>query len=77
MNRSWLIAGCFFFIFGSCYAKSTRTKFGVSAYSRINMVITYLSFSFIKATRRVLTWKPDEALSLWAMGANIYFTLTL
>ena len=38
MNRSWLIAGCFQFIFGSRYAESTRSKFGVSAYSRINTV---------------------------------------
>ena len=39
MNGSRLIAGCFRFIFGSRYAESTRSKFGVSAYSRINTVI--------------------------------------
>ena len=38
MNGSRLIAGCFRFIFGSRYAESTRSKFGVSAYSRINTV---------------------------------------
>ena len=38
MNGSRLIAGCFQFIFGSCYAESTCSKFGVSAYSRINTV---------------------------------------
>ena len=38
MNGSWLIAGCFRFIFGSRYAESTRSKFGVLAYSRINTV---------------------------------------
>ena len=38
MNGSRLIAGCFRFIFGSRYAESTRTKFGVTAYSRINTV---------------------------------------
>ena len=38
MNGSQLIAGCFRFSFGSRYAESTRTKFGVSAYSRINTV---------------------------------------
>ena len=31
MNGSRLIAGCFRFIFGSRYAESTRSKFGVSA----------------------------------------------
>ena len=45
MNGSRLIAGCFRFIFGSRYAKSTRSKFGVSAYSRINTV-NLLTFSF-------------------------------
>ena len=39
MNGSRLIAGCFRFIFGSRYAESTRSKFGVSAYSRINTVM--------------------------------------
>ena len=38
MNGSRLIAGCFRFIVGSRYAESTRSKFGVSAYSRINTV---------------------------------------
>ena len=38
MNGSRLIAGCFRFIFGSRYAEYTRTKFGVTAYSRINTV---------------------------------------
>ena len=38
MNESRLIAGCFRFIVGSRYAESTRSKFGVSAYSRINTV---------------------------------------
>ena len=38
MNGSRLIAGCFRFIFGSRYAESTHSKFGVSAYSRINTV---------------------------------------
>ena len=39
MNGSRLIAGCFRFIFGSHYAESTRSKFGVSACSRINTVV--------------------------------------
>ena len=39
MNGSWLRAGCFQFIFGSRYAESTRSKFGVSAYSQINTVV--------------------------------------
>ena len=39
MNGSRLIAGCFRFIFGSRYAESTCSKFGVSAYSRINTVV--------------------------------------
>ena len=38
MNGFRLIAGCFQFIFGSRYGESTRSKFGVSAYSRINTV---------------------------------------
>ena len=38
MNGSRLIAGCFRFIFGSRYTESTCSKFGVSAYSRINTV---------------------------------------
>ena len=38
MNGSRLIARCFRFIFGSRYAESTRSKFGVSAYSLINTV---------------------------------------
>ena len=45
MNGSRLIAGCFRFIFGSCYAESTRSKFGVSAYSRINTVSHACKFS--------------------------------
>ena len=40
MKGSRLIAGCFRFIFGSHYAESTRSKFGDSAYSRINTVFT-------------------------------------
>ena len=40
MNGSRLIAGCFRFIFGSRYAESTRSMFGVSAYSRINTVLS-------------------------------------
>ena len=40
MNGSRLIAWCFQFIFGSRYAESTRSKFGVSAYSRINTVVS-------------------------------------
>ena len=39
MNGSRLIAGCFQFIFGSRYAESTRSKFGVLAYSQINTVV--------------------------------------
>ena len=39
MNGSRLIAGCFQFIFGSRYAESTCSKFGVSAYSQINTVV--------------------------------------
>ena len=39
MNGSRLIAGCFLFIFGSRYAASTRTKFGVSPYGGINTVL--------------------------------------
>ena len=46
MNGSWLIAGCFRFIFGSRYAESTRSKFGVSAYSQINMVRAILNVKF-------------------------------
>ena len=34
MNGSRLIAGCFRFIFGSRYAESTHSKFGVLAHSR-------------------------------------------
>ena len=41
MNGSRLIAGCFWFIFGSRYAESTRSKFGVSAYSWINTVVNF------------------------------------
>ena len=44
MNGSRLIAGCFRFIFGSRYAESTRSKFGVSAYSRINTVLFFCCF---------------------------------
>ena len=43
MNGSRLIAGCFRFIFGSRYAESIRSKFGVSAYSRINTVCVDLT----------------------------------
>ena len=43
MNGARLIAGCFRFIFGSRYAESTRSKFGVSAYSRINTLIYFPS----------------------------------
>ena len=43
INGSRLIAGCFRFIFGSRYVESTCSKFGVSAYSRINMVICLLA----------------------------------
>ena len=39
MNGSRLIPGCFQFIFGCRYAESTRSKFGVSAYSQINTVV--------------------------------------
>ena len=39
MNGSRLIAGCFQFIFGSRYAESTRSKFGVSAYSRDRLIV--------------------------------------
>ena len=35
MNGSRLIAGCFPIISGPHYVESTRTKFGVLAYSRI------------------------------------------
>ena len=45
MNGSRLIAGCFRFVFGSRYAESSRSKFGVSAYSRINTVLPELSSS--------------------------------
>ena len=50
MNGSRLIAGCFRFIFGSRYAESTHSKFGVSAYSRINTVL-YITQS------RHLSWQ--------------------
>ena len=39
MNGSRLIAGCFRLIFGSRYAESTRSKFGVSAYSRDRLIV--------------------------------------
>ena len=39
MNGSRLIAGCFRFIFGSRYAESTRSKFGVLAYSRDRLIV--------------------------------------
>ena len=39
MNGSRLIAGCCRFIFGSRYAESTRSKFGVSAYSRDRLIV--------------------------------------
>ena len=54
MNESRLIAGCFRFIFGSRYAESTRSKFGVSAYSRINTVDNNIRQFMIKNTIIVL-----------------------
>ena len=54
MNGSRLIAGCFRFIFGSCYAESTRSKFGVLAYSRINTVGNNIRQFMIKNTMIVL-----------------------
>ena len=43
INGSRLIAGCFRFIFGFRDVESTRSKFGVSAYGRINVVICLLA----------------------------------
>ena len=56
MNGSRLIAGCFRFSFGSRYAESTRTKFGVSAYSRINTVYV-VDFSVTVLERILKDWK--------------------
>ena len=39
MNGSQIIAGCFRFIFGSRYAESSRSKFGVSAYSQDRPIV--------------------------------------
>ena len=67
MNGSRLIAGCFRFIFGSRYAESTCSNFGVSAYSRLNMVIEtffaevitgifFLHHVFCKTSKKVVSY---------------------
>ena len=43
-NGSWLIPRCFQFIFVLGHADSTRSKFRVSAYSRINTVYHVQNF---------------------------------
>ena len=59
MNGSRLIAGCFRFIFGSRYAESTRSKFGVSAYSRINMVFN-LETTMVSVLHKELEYKVEK-----------------
>ena len=61
MNGSQLIAGCFRVIFGSRHAESTRSKFGVSAYSRINTVDRYQPSS-----------APQALFSVYHRTFNVY-----